>query len=267
MIDGRIEAEYNRMFTAAEGIEGKGKDDPLVNLRSTGTHLNPWVGDAADAFKDQLTKMEIFCGDQAMIMRDVLRGVAGAYAAAVDARAGLHSLFTSATAAANNVMQQHQQQEDQAELAAVLSVIEGALSLDPRAIGKSVAATVINVGKDLIPVGWPSDDADAVANEYHRAADEWERSLGDGMRSLAAHFRNRRDDAEEKPSLFEPLPAYCDVSSPDFSYDTFMDGTHIQSESVGASVDAERKKYADEHQDGEIDKRLNPGPQGDKGAV
>jgi hypothetical protein len=46
-----------------------------------------------------------------------------------------------------------------------------------------------------------------------------------------------------------------------------MDGIHIQPDSVGESVDAERKKYADEHKDGEIDRRLNPGPQGDKGAV
>jgi hypothetical protein len=260
-----IEAEYNRMFTASRNIGEN--SDAVAGLRLSGTHLNPWVGDAAKEFKEQLTKMELFCDDQATILRDALLGVAGAYAAAVEARRGLHRLFTGATTAANNVLAQHQQQEDQAKVASVLTVVAGVLTLGPGAIGLSVAATVVEATKEFIPVGWPSGDADAVATAYNDTANEWERSLGDGMRSLAAHFRNRRNDADEKPSLFEPLPSYCDVSSPDFSYDKFMDGIHVQPASVGASVDAERKKYADEHTDGEIDRRLNPGPQGDKGAV
>jgi hypothetical protein len=266
-----IEAEYDRMFRAAEQFEGTvgtNGDTPLDQLDATENHLAGWVGLAADEFKERISEMRGFCSQQGRILREALVGVAGAYQAAVEARAGLHLLYTQATAAANNVMAEHQQHESQAKAAAVASVVEGMLTLDPTALKRSVAAVVVEVGKDFLPVGWPSGDADAVANEYHRVANERERSLGDGMRSLAANFRTRRDDAanEERP-LVEPSPAFCDVSSPDFSYDKFMDQIAIQPGSFGASVEAERKKYADEHQDGEIDRRLNPGPQGDKGAV
>lgn len=270
----KISNEYTLMWELAHAIDGSnGSSDvygnALAQIGLSDTHLNAWTGDAADAFKLQLNMMAQFCTDQKTRMLEGIRGIAATYAAAVEARANLLNVYTTFKLAADAVIAGQEAKAEQLKWTVVADLAQGALTMNPQAMVASVAATVIDLAKDGIPLLLDDGGRDEVVRSYIREARKVCHDLEDACEGIERHFRTHRDSAaNDKPGMFEPLPVYCDVTSPDFSYEKFMDTTHDPGP-IGPEVDAERTKYAEEKEeanDPSIDERLNPGP-GGKGPI
>lgn len=259
----KIEAEYHRMFQAQQDLGNP--EGALAQIQLTRDHLVAWKGEAADQFRMQLTYMQTFCAIEKDLLGEALRSVAAAYAAAVAARINLHGLLEAAAAAARNVLDGQKTKETQAAVVAIADIVKGVLDWDPRNPVKSVGDAVIDLGKDLATTIFLDDSgADQVCDDYTRRGERLCQELGHAYDHIQRNFVDIRDMANRPPELFRPLPAYCDVASPDFSYDRFKDTIHDPGP-IGPDVEAERRKYAEEKaKDSEIDKRLN---RGDHGAV
>jgi len=258
----QIDTEYQRLYDAAVKIGDN--DRAIGQIRLTSDHLDAWRGAAADQFRLQVTYMEMFCTAEKDLLNEALRSVAAAYAAAVAARRSLLSLLDATADAARNVFDDQKARETQAMVATVANVVKGILDWDPQKPVKSVADALIDLGKDLMPIFLDDSGADQLCDQYTREGERLCQNLGQGYDHIQQTFVNLRDKATQPPELFHPLPAYCDVASPDFSYDRFKDTIHDPGP-IGPKVDVERQKYAEEKaKDSEIDKRLN---RGDHGAV
>lgn len=269
-----ISDEYTSMWKSAEAIDGsQGSPDALgtamSNINLSVTHLAAWTGLAADAFKGQLFMMNEFCADQKTRMLEGIRGIAAAYAATVEARANYLTVLTSFKRAADAVVAGRERDEEQLKWTIVADLAQGALSLDPRTMVASVASTVIDIAKDSAPLLIDDGGRDEVVRSYIREGRKVCHDLRSACENIERNFRAQRDlAAGDNPGMFEPLPVYCDVTGPDFSYEYFTDANHNPG-SAGPEVAAERKKYAEEKEQANppnIDKRLNPGP-GGKGPI
>jgi hypothetical protein len=57
--------------------------------------------------------------------------------------------------------------------------------------------------------------------------------------------------------MFEPLPAYVDVSSPNFRYEHFFPDSDPDKK-LGPTAEEERRKYLEEQQQAGLTSRTNP---------
>jgi hypothetical protein len=71
--------------------------------------MTNWTGAAADEFKKQIDKMEVFCDEQQTRMLRGLMGLAATYAVAVEGRDSFYRLLLATEAAGRKEM------EDQAK--------------------------------------------------------------------------------------------------------------------------------------------------------
>jgi hypothetical protein len=269
-----ISEEYSRMYKAAEALDGN-TDSPDVygtaraQITLAGTHLQAWTGIAADAYKAQLSLMLDFCTDQKTRMLEGIRGLAAAYGAEVEARANLLAVYTTFKQVADAVVAGQQAQVEELKWTILADVVQGALTMNPRAMVASLANTAIDVVKDGTPLALDDGGRDSVVNAYIRKAREVCYDFRDACEGIERHFRTQEDSTSSaNVGMFEPLPVYCDVTGPNFSYEYFKDSVHNPGP-IGPEVSAERTKYAEEQSkvnDPNIDKRLNPGP-GGKGPI
>ncbi|HEU5469460.1 MAG TPA: hypothetical protein VFV67_02315 [Actinophytocola sp.] len=261
----KIRDDYERLFQAAVRIGDN--DLAVAKIRITGTHLAAWTGDAADRFKEQLTVMEVFCDKQQTLVLEMLRGVAAVYTIAVLARESYFSIIEAGTAAAMNVCVQQKAKETEAKISLYADVIKDILGMDAKNLRSGVANVVIDVGKYVATTMIDDGGIDQVANSYRHEADRLCQSLGQALDAIQGDFAKQHEKVDnEKPGLFVPLPAYCDVDSPDFSYERFRDTAHDPGP-IGPQVEAERQKYVEEKRtnDTEIGRRLDH--HGDKGVI
>lgn len=262
---GKIQDEYERVFEAAMRVGQSERAVALLTL--TERHLRDWTGDAADAFNLQISYMKTFCEGQQSRILEMLKGVAAVYSLAVAGRASYLSIAHAAHAAAINVHDQQKTKETQAKINIMADLVNGAITLNPAALTRSLLETGIDVGKDLVPYLVDDSGADQVGESYRRGADELCQSMGLALDAVRDGLRRQQSQlAKYPPSLFEPLPAICDVRSPDFSYEHFRSDQHVEFGPAIPVVEAERRRYVEEEaeKDSEIDRRLN---HGDKGSI
>jgi hypothetical protein len=258
--------EYDRVYKAALAVGDN--YDAVAELRQSGRYLANWTGSAADEFKMQLDKMEIFCDEQQTRILRGLLGVAAVYALAVEGRANFHSLLRAARAAGINAKEQQRKEDAKLKSALLFDLAGGILSRDPRNLLGSAAVTAVEMGKDIAERVIEGNDADQVMNNYRREADDLCQSFGNSLDRVTKDLNDQLNDAAKPSDLFKPLPTICDVDSPDFRYEHFQDTVHDPGP-IGPQVEQERKKYLDEKhareaQETEINRRLN---HADKGAI
>lgn len=260
----KIRDEYERLFGVAMAVGDN--EYAVAKLRLTGAHLASWNGEAADRFKEQITMMEKFCDNQKTRILQALQGVAAVYSIAVEGRASYLSLVEAATNAADNVYENRKTKETGAAITVLGDLVGGIITRDPNSMLRSISGTLVGIAKDILPIAIDDSGSERVADGYRQQADRLCQSMGHALDSVRHFFAAHRDSALTPPRLFTPLPAYCDIRSPDFSYEHFGNSIHNPGP-IGPVVEAERRRYIEERasHDSEIERRLNQ--HSDKGAV
>jgi hypothetical protein len=260
----KLFAEYQRIYRVALAFGDN--LDAVAELRQSGRYLSSWTGKAADEFKRQFDKMEIFCDQQQTRTLRGLLGVATVYALAVEGRANFLALLKATEAAGINAKLKQRKEDAKLRWALLFDLAGGILGRDPKSLLGSAAVTAVDMGKDITERVIEGNDADQVMNSYRQAADLLCESFGHALDRVTKDLGTQIDDAVKPSDLDKPLPVYCDVGSPDFRYEYFQDNVHNPGP-IGQKVEDERKKYVDgkkQANDSEIDRRLN---HGDKGAL
>lgn len=252
----KIAADFDRTYDIANQIGAE--DKAAAHMRRTRDHLMAWQGLAANAFRDQITYMEKFCEEEEELLQEARRGVGAALAATVLGRLSYHNLLEATTAAAINAHEQRKDRDTEAKVAIVGNVAQGILGLEPAKLHKSAAELVVGLGKDLTPIYLDDGGAEQVCTDFRLRGQQLCEQLQQAYENVRSNFGGLRTRASAPATLFEPLPAYCDVDSPDFTYEHFWNSVHDPGP-IGPQVEAERKKYAEERkQESEIERRLHP---------
>lgn len=262
----RLADEYERIRAAALEV---GDNYPAVaDLRETIRHLANWRGEAADQFKRQIDKMEIFCDEQQTRILRGLQSVAAAFALATESRDSYLKLIKATEAAARNAKEDAAKEDAKLEAAVLFNVVDGVLGMNPgRLLGVAVV-TGVQIAKDVSQRVIEGDDSDQVMESYRREADWLCESFGLSLDRLTKDLHGQTDDAAKPADMYKPLPLICDVKSPEFRYELFENSVRDVGP-VGPIVDEERRKYADEKKAeaarvSEIERRLGHGGRGVK---
>jgi hypothetical protein len=258
--------EYERIYKAALAVGDN--YDAVAEFRQSGRYLANWTGSAADEFKMQLDKMEIFCDEQQTRILRGLLGVTAVYAVAVEGRESFYSLLRAARAAGINAKEQQRKEDAKLKSALLFDLAGGILGRDPGNLLGSAVVTAVDMGKDISERIIEGNDADQVMNNYRQEADRLCQSFGMSLDRVTKDLNDQLSDAAKPAEFFKPLPTVCDVDSPDFRYENFHDNVNDPGP-IGPRVEEERQKYVEEkharqQQESEIDRRLN---HGDKGAI
>jgi len=253
----KIADEYERVHKAAEAIGENVEAVPA--LRQSIRYLNNWTGAAADEFKKQIDKMEIFCDEQQTRLLRGVQGLAAAYVVAVNGRSSFLGLLKATNAAGINEIDDQKKEDTKLASALLFDMAAGLLEGDPRKMLAWATVNLVEIGKDVMDRVVEGNDADQVMDSYRREADTLVRSFEDALNHIANDFGNQTADACQPSGMLKPLPPICDVGSPDFRWENFQDTVHDPGP-VGPVVEEERKKYvAEKEQQSEIDRRMNPG--------
>jgi hypothetical protein len=260
----KVSDEYERVYKATLAIGDN--YEAVAELRQSIRYLTNWTGAAADEFKKQIDKMEVFCDEQQTRMLRGLMGLAATYAVAVEGRDSFYRLLLATEAAGRKEMEDQAKEDTKLQSALLFDIATGILSGDPKKLLGSAVVTAVEIGKDVVDRAIEGNDADQVMGSYRREADWLNESFGSALDRIRADLNNQIHDAVQPSDMFKPLPLICDVSSPDFRYENFQDSVHSPG-AIGPVVEDERKKYVEEKkQQSEIDKRMNPG-KGGRGAI
>jgi hypothetical protein len=253
----KLADEYERVYKAAKAVGNSIQG--VSDLRQSIRYLDNWTGAAADEFKKQIDKMEIFCDEQETRLLRGVQGLAAAYVVAVNGRASFFSLLNATKAAGINEIDDQRKEDAKLTSALLFDMAAGLLEGDPKKMLAWGTVNLIEIGKDVVDRLIEGNDADQVMDSYRREADALVRSFEDALNHIAKDFGNQTSDAAQPSDMYKPLPPICDVGSPDFRWENFQDTVHDPGP-IGPAVEEERKKLvAEKEQQSEIDRRLNPG--------
>lgn len=255
----KIIDEYQRMQKAADATDSD-NSDAVRGLRLAQSKIAAnWHGAAADAFAGQMTAIEQFMEQQQERLAYAMQAMGTAFGLAVQFRQSYHELATSAVAACDAVI---------AERPAEPSVNSFMMALGRQMVGIGVGALGAKNPKDLLKVGIEKfkeafdgakerdsiegNAAPEVLGSYLSARDRLRGELEAGL----GHLRNWLDGQRSayfslNVPILEPLPAYTDIRSPDFSYGKFFNDGHDPN-TYTPKVEQERKESAE----------ANPSPEG-----
>jgi hypothetical protein len=256
--------EYQRVYQAALAVGDN--YDAVAELRQSIRYLTNWTGAAADEFKKQMDKMEVFCDEQQTRILRGLMGLAATYTVAIEGRGSFYKLLLAAEVAGREEMEDQAKEDAKLQSALLFDIAGGILSGNPKKLLGSPLETLVEMGKDVVDRVIQGNDADQVMDSYRREADWLNEQFGNALDRIRTDLGDQINDAVQPSDMYRPLPLICDVRSPDFRYENFQDTAHSPG-LIGPVVEDERKKYAEEKkQQSEIDKRMNPGS-GGRGAI
>ncbi|HVK25592.1 MAG TPA: hypothetical protein VM677_29885 [Actinokineospora sp.] len=263
----KIIDEFDRTLLAARTVGGNA--EAVAKLRvAASSHLAGWTGEAATAFKEQLSKMETFCDNQQADLLNALQALLAAFGVAVEVRRSYHSLCLATIEAAKHEMDEQDGRDTKFAVALLGDLAKGVLNASPLGLLSGGALeTLVDVGTHVHEY-LAEDGADAVVAAYLRGAKQLEEELRDGLLSIRSCLLDHEQRVlKDHAVLFQTLPSNCDVDSPDFRYESFALAGQDRPTAGGLAprVAAERDKYVNEKSDRDspIGRRLD----GDKGAI
>lgn len=256
----RLDEEYGRMLAVAKAIGS----DPYTaaDLEETKNHLVNWTGDAATAFKRQIDLMKEYCDLQQLNILQALQCVLAAGQLAIHARADYLELAEATIAAAQREIGEQSKRVATASVAVVGEIVESVLDLDPKSLITGSITMFSNVSSEITQAVIEGDDADVVIDNYIIARNQMRARYDHAFSNLKSVLQVRAEEVmREGHPLREPLPTFCHVESPDFSYERFQSSRVDGPAPITPVVEEERKKYAEEKtaRGSEIDRRLNGG--------
>ena len=264
----KLSEEFNRVVELAKQI---GSNPKLAqDIAETDAHLVNWTGDAATEFKRRLGAIGEYCDLQQTNILLGAQGLLMAFQLAIHARADYVELAEATIAAAEHEIDEESKRDATAVVSVAESVVESALTFDPKKILAEGASLLVKIGATVIDREIEGNDADVVIENYLRVRNELRDRYGHALDSTKKFILDRLDGAVQDGQPFkEPLPVYCDVQGPDFRYENFQSTRAGAPGPIEPTVDDERQKYVEEkkqekERDSEIDRRLN---HGDKGVI
>jgi hypothetical protein len=256
--------EYARILAIAKATGSN--PHAYADFEETKNHLINWTGDAAIAFKRQVDLMTEFCDLQQFNILQALLGLLATGQLAVRARADYLELAEATIAAAQREIGEQAKREATAVVSIAGEIVDAVLNLEPGRLLNGAISIFVKIGGESGKYVIEGADADVVIGNYVRARTELARFYDQELRTLGKRLQERIDEVlRDGQPLREPLPAYCQVDSPDFSYERFQSTRGGELAPITPVVEEERRKYVEEKKvaDTEIDRRLNP----DKGAI
>jgi hypothetical protein len=255
----RLVEEYDEIRVAAN--QNGPTADPNGIIERAKIDLEAiWQGEAADAFVIQLGRVQGCISTQHEYALVAAQAVGMMYAVSVSFRASCHDLMSQTSIVCDAVADKLAPQPTNwakvtVDIAGkVIDVVKNPAQIADMAIDELL--NLVGNATDDKPVA--GAEAIPVINGYVDARDRLFESYEQALGSIKDWVSARRgeyvglDDA-----LPQPLPAYADVDSPDFSYERFFYLDHAPGD-YAPEVDRERQKYVEEKSDpdGVIAQRL-----------
>jgi hypothetical protein len=221
----------------------------VADLRLTAhSLLNGWSGDAANAYKKQMSLMESFCKTQETNLLQALHALSTIYALGVATRRSYHNLCLATIAAARHEIEEQADRDTKFEIAILGDLAKGILAMNTETLLTGGITASIDIGTHVHEYVAESGE-DAVIDGYMRQATALHDGLQEGLWAVRDRLRTQASQVSGSDvPLFEPLPSHCDIDSPDFRYENFKLGDHDRSTvgKISPTVTTEREKYQQE---------------------
>jgi hypothetical protein len=251
----QLESVYEDTYQAAIRIGDT--SEYLDDLRLAADHLSAWHGKAADEFKKQITRTEVFMTSQGNFATETVKAVRAAFAVNVSARQSYYDLANATISIVKNETTRH------AEATSPITLLKEAAANSWKSTLRKDIVGVLEGGVKAFVKIVNDGKAAHVANNFGKhcrnlQADH-ESALSDIQGKLAS---TAEGIAKTRLEILEPLPSrYTDIDSPDFSYENFY-SAHRDTESFGRKLEKDMEHDSDneDSKDGRspIEKRLNP---------
>ncbi|WP_258904730.1 hypothetical protein [Actinokineospora sp. UTMC 2448] len=245
------------------------REGHVTELNDTLSHitlsLEDWNGAAADAFRRHIGRIGTFLDNQRTHVDKLLRFFLAAYSLATEAREDMKTAMEHWM----SVSRQFRADEEAKTLATGIKVgvalVAGAVGVITSggtllAVGLTVGAAMAAGAAEVVtaPMGGASkEDVLASADGAMRKLVE---RYDDGVAYLKNEIRAYLGELTPVSDLFEPLPTFTDVDSPDFRYEHFHHQAYF-SETFGAEVDRAHEIHVKKQESGGglIGRRLEGG--------
>jgi hypothetical protein len=259
----RIAEEFDRVRRIAMGV---GEDAELfVKIRESRDHLSGWKGNAANAFRAHLDRMEFFAAQtQHTAILIALQSLGALFSMAYHMRQSYHDMAVAIQAAALHVIDENNKRDEKLYLAIGKGFVQAALDLPKNLKAAAVNFAVETIGA-LGDYSIEGDDADLVVDQYlDRSRRLWQ-TFESNLRQLTDRLwaeHGNQAEAEKEMKVLEPVNVasggVTDIGGPKFSYAEFYTEEYPKDGPFSGRVAEERTKYAEEKRqhDSEINKRL-----------
>ncbi|MPZ82880.1 MAG: hypothetical protein GEV28_21760 [Actinophytocola sp.] len=224
--------------------------------------LDDWRGAAADAFRDQLVRIQTFVKEsQHPAVLAGLQALGALFSLAYHMRQSYHDLAVVVRSCANHEIDQQQAREDKLKLAIGKELVLAALSLNPAKMASAVVDFGVEAAGALGDYSIEGTGADVVIDAYRDRSISLRETFESNLNLLSQRMQDdwaSQVENDGKLQVMQPLNPVADVGSPDFSYEAFSTEEYPPGGPFAKQVDVERKRYAQEEEahDTEINRRL-----------
>ncbi|HEV2780833.1 MAG TPA: WXG100 family type VII secretion target [Actinophytocola sp.] len=266
----KIYDEYARMEQEGSALRDLGSTQGGALENANARLAANWHGDAAEAFAAQMFHIQRFIDQQRDRTLQAAQAMGTLYRLAIEARRSYHNLAEATIVACEKEMADQDDRDTKAQVGMLGELVKTGVNLfDVKKVGELVGKGIDNfteMGVTMVDIALDGSEAPAVVESYIRGRNELRESFDSGLTELTKWIKLQDSLYREEPMpILEPLPAYLDISGPDFRYDRF-EHEDRPPDSYGPRVEQERAEIAEEERtagDSEIGRRLG----GDKGPV
>lgn len=255
----RLADEYNDICTAAKANGIDSDPHSIVDAARYSLEAN-WHGKAADAFFEQLGRIQDRVRTQHDYMLVAAQAVGMMYAVNVAFRASCHDLMRQTAVVCDAIADKHAPRPANWRKV-IVDLVSKAIDVvgsPTEILGMAVDGILDGVSKATEDEPVAGAEAIPVVNGYVAARDQLFASYEDGMGRIDDWIAARRKEfAGLDGTLPQPLPSVADVDSPDFRYEQFFYDLHDPAE-LAPEVERERQRHLAEKSrpDGVIAQRL-----------
>jgi hypothetical protein len=256
----KIEDEFERLKQAAFQI-GENAES-VVMVRQAKDRLAAWHGGAADEFRMQLDRIELFVTEnQYPAVAAAVQSLGALFSLAYHMRQSYYDLALAIRSCANHEIDQQQTRDAKLNLAIGKEIVLAIMAMNPATAVAAGLVAFVEAAGALGDQSIEGTGADAVIDAYRDRSIGLRETFESNLNQLSSRLHDDwagQVDNDAKLEVMKPLKPITDVGSPDFSYEEFSTEEYPPGGPFADQVDVERKRYAQEEEehDTEINKRL-----------
>ncbi|WP_410628039.1 hypothetical protein [Amycolatopsis sp. cmx-8-4] len=243
----KIIDEFERMKKVGRAIDKDTSSDIVDAFRKIDYSVQDWEGGGADAFRQQISKIQAFLGQQASYLVTTVESLAVLLAAAVQARRDYVAVADATGAAVAKALKQHSEADTKIAISVGASVVSAVLGIATGgAWFTATAGVVIGASSAGLQLAVDGDKFAEVASGYKTGKDQVLTSYQDIVQHALGQVQGaERDLLGEKNELFAPMAPTIVVNSPTFRYEDFS-STDRPAGGFGSKVDEEHRKLVEQ---------------------
>lgn len=256
----KINDEFERLRKAAFRVGEN--PEAVIRVKEAHQKLDGWRGRAADAFRRHLDRITIFVSEtQNQAVLNGLQSLGALYVLAYQMRQDYYNMALTVTSCANHEIDQERVRENKAQLSIGKELVLAVLGLNPAGAVQTGIEFFVEVAAELKAQEIEGTGVDAVIDGYRNLSTQLRQNFEFELDQLTARLQGEwqtQVENEAHLTVMNPLPAYLDVSSPEFSYAAFWTEEYPPTGPFGQQVATERERYAaeEEAEETEINRRM-----------